>query len=176
MNQFDVAREFYGMLKPEILARHPNEWACVPSGWNELFQFTPIEEAIWDCIRDSSAVFYPQYPVDKFFADFANPVARVAIECDGQKFHQDKDRDAERDEKFHELGWTVYRIPGRLCLTAINEESLEEAFAMRLVRAIAEQHGLVRGNPRPRDTDELMPDYLRYAREGKLDLLGVSKD
>ena len=67
----------------------------------------------------------------------------------------------------------VYRIPGRLCLTEFNEETMEEAFSKKFVRAIAEMHNLIRGKPKPRGIDELMGDYLRYALEGKLDLLGI---
>jgi hypothetical protein len=50
---------------------------------------------------------------------------------------------------------------------------MEEAFATKFVKAVAETHNLIRGNPKPRGIDELMVDYLRYALEGKLDLLGI---
>ncbi len=142
-----------------------------PYAWDGLLRMTPIESAIWERIRDLNAVFYPQYPVDEFFADFANPVAKIAIECDGREFHLDKAKDDERDRRFGELGWKVYRIPGRLCVTEFDEDTMSEAFSMKFVRAIAETHQLIRGNPKPRGFDETMEDYLRYALAGKLGFL-----
>ncbi len=173
MNQFQVALNFYESITPLILAEKKNEWAVDPYAWDGTLQMTPIESAIWERIRDVNAVFYPQYPVGRFFADFANPVAKIAIECDGQKFHADKGKDAERDRQFRELGWMVYRIPGRLCLTEFNEEEMEEAFSMKLVRAISEMHNLVRGNQKSHGIDELMTEYMQYALDGKLELIGI---
>ena len=47
--------------------------------------------------------------------DFGNPIAKVALECDGAQFH-DARKDAARDRKLAALGWTVYRVPGWQCL------------------------------------------------------------
>ena len=40
--------------------------------------------------------FYPQYPIGKYFVDFADPVKKIVIECDGKKYHQDKEKDKRR--------------------------------------------------------------------------------
>ena len=37
MNQFDVSTAFYRPLAPLIMAEKANEWAVVPSGWEEVF-------------------------------------------------------------------------------------------------------------------------------------------
>lgn len=171
MNQFQIASKFYESVTPLILAQKQNEWAVDPNSWDDVLRMTPIESAIWEHIRNANAVLYPQYPVEEFFADFANPVARIAIECDGLDFHQDKAKDAERDRRFHELGWLVYRIPGRLCVTEFDEDEMEEAFAAKFIRAISEVHSLIRGNPKLRGIDEMMGEYMRYALEGKLGIL-----
>ena len=173
MNQFELALEFYEGAAPSILAEKQNSWALDPSSFGEYFRMTPIESATWERIREVRAVFYPQYPVGKFFADFANPVAKVVIECDGLEFHQDRASDAERDGRFHALGWTVYRIPGRLCVSEFNEDEMKDAFSFRLIRAIADRHGLIRGNPPPCKIDEEMEECLRYSAQGKLALLGI---
>lgn len=81
------------------------DWAAI---------FTPIEQAVWGDIRASGMPLWPQLPVGRFFVDFGNPVARVAIECDGQDYH-DAIRDSERDLELMKLGWTTYRIPGWRC-------------------------------------------------------------
>lgn len=80
--------------------------------WPSLF--TPIEAALWVDIRCAGLAMWPQLPVGRYFVDFGNPVARVAIECDGAKYH-DAQKDAARDAEMSRLGWTVLRIPGWRC-------------------------------------------------------------
>ncbi len=179
MNQVKLVLEFYKVASPLILAEEQNKWAADPSAFAELFRMSPIESAVWERIREARAVFYPQYPVDKFFADFANPVAQVAIECDGLEFHLDKASDAQRDARFHELGWTVYRIPGLLCVSEYNlleeatEDEVQDPFTLRLIRAIADQHGLIRGNALHRPIEEEMQACLRLSAQGELGTLGI---
>jgi very-short-patch-repair endonuclease len=81
--------------------------------WVRLF--TPIEYAAWCEIRCAGLPMWPQFPVGRFFADFANPVARVALECDGKAYH-DVAKDAQRDREFEGMGWTVIRAPGSRCM------------------------------------------------------------
>lgn len=76
--------------------------------------FTPIESALWVDIRCAGLAMWPQFPVGRYFVDFGNPVARVALECDGASFH-DANKDAARDAELNKLGWTVLRIPGWRC-------------------------------------------------------------
>jgi len=45
-------------------------------------------------------------------------VVKVAIECDGAEWH-DAERDAERDRKLKNEGWTIYRVPGSVCLKSL---------------------------------------------------------
>lgn len=76
--------------------------------------FTPIEAAVWSDLRCAGLSMWPQFPVGRFFVDFGNPVARIAIECDGKAFH-DAQKDAARDLELARLGWKVLRIPGWRC-------------------------------------------------------------
>ena len=73
--------------------------------------FSTIETAAWVSIRGYGLPFYPQYPVGKYFADFADPHQKIAIECDGRAWHS-SERDEIRDQEFKRLGWRVIRIPG----------------------------------------------------------------
>jgi len=77
--------------------------------------FTPIEQEAWYHIRRAGLPMWPQLPVAGFFLDFGNPIAKVALECDGAKFH-DARKDAARDRKLSALGWTIYRVPGWQCM------------------------------------------------------------
>lgn len=80
--------------------------------WDSVF--TPIERSLWWDIREKRMHLWPQLPVGRFFVDFGSPVSKVAVECDGKKWHDAK-KDAARDAELRELGWSVYRIPGWLC-------------------------------------------------------------
>lgn len=143
-------REFYEIVSPEILKYPANEWAIDPyaADWTSIL--TPIEFGMWCDIRQLGMVMYPQYPVGKFFVDFGNPVARVAIECDGAAFHKDAAKDQEREEIIRRLGWNVYRFTGRECLAPDEVVNEEGDFIPNLVRprdelrVISESHGLGR--------------------------------
>lgn len=74
--------------------------------------FTPIENNVWADIRYLCLPFYPQFPVDKYFIDFADPVLKIGIEVDG-KHHLDQiEKDKERQDVLESLGWRIIRIQG----------------------------------------------------------------
>lgn len=83
---------------------------------NWLMIFTPIERAAWSDIRCLPFSVWPQYPVGKYFVDFAIVHKRIAIECDGAAYHN-QEKDAARDAELMKMGWSVVRIPGRDCWT-----------------------------------------------------------
>jgi very-short-patch-repair endonuclease len=147
-NDWNRIRAFYDVFGPRILAGERWEWAIDAYAWDEWggFNFTPIESWLWADIRNNNAIFYPQYPVASFFVDFANPLAKVAIECDGFHYHLDKEKDRARDEVLAALGWSVYRIPGHVCRTEQDEETGESSEAFRFVRDIANRHRLSRNH------------------------------
>lgn len=76
--------------------------------------FTPIEDNVWCDIRYLGLPLYPQFPIEKYFIDFADPFNRIAIEVDGRQWHINRiDQDHKRDDKLQSKGWSVYRIPGK---------------------------------------------------------------
>jgi hypothetical protein len=121
--------------------------------WDEkpMINMTPIEAWLWADIRECNAIFYPQYPVGRVFVDFGNPVAKVAIECDGAEFHKDWRKDEARDTELARMGWTVYRFPGWMCKTESDEDTGAPGKAMALMREITERHRLCRDH-RARNT------------------------
>lgn len=126
-----------------------SDWAIDPYAWDHDtgIVMTPIESALWHDIRAEGAVFYPQYPVGRFFVDFANPAAKIAIECDGAAFHTDKAKDAARDAELAKAGWHIYRITGNACVkdTTVSQDELGRpvvslSAARLLIRSIADKH------------------------------------
>ncbi|WP_253724679.1 endonuclease domain-containing protein [Burkholderia multivorans] len=113
---FSALRHNYRLYAAAV-ERGEESWAppCDPyviADWAALF--TPIEAAIWSDIRCYGLPFWPQFPVGRFVVDFADPVRKIALECDGAAFH-DRAKDARRDAILADMGWKTYRIPGRDC-------------------------------------------------------------
>lgn len=106
MNAFQEIRRMYETTDLSACGPYPMDW---------LPMFSPIERATWGEIRMYGLPFWPQYPIGPFFADFADPVKQIVIECDGAAFHKDKAKDKRRDEFMNNCGWTVYRLPGSVC-------------------------------------------------------------
>jgi very-short-patch-repair endonuclease len=138
------------------MAAGANEWGIDTYLWDGLgiIHFTPIEYWLWHDIRAVDAVLYPQYPAGRFFVDFGNPVAKVAIECDGAAYHTDQAKDASRDAELERLGWTVYRFPGWMCKGDFNEETMESSESHRRMLRIAEEHGIDRKSRTRSDVDD----------------------
>jgi very-short-patch-repair endonuclease len=113
-------REHYNFLNQEIVEANKKhgikKWVYPYGDWPWMPMFSPIEQITWDLLRFfGHCPMYPQYPVGPYFLDFGNPIVKVAIECDGKEFHQDKARDKKRDEYLFEQGYRVYRINGTDC-------------------------------------------------------------
>lgn len=124
--RFDAIKHNYGIYQQEVndgdaswLLGDPYQIA----DWVMLF--TPIESAAWHDIRSYGVPMWPQFPVGKYFADFGNPVAKVALECDGKQFHDPK-KDALRDKAFASMGWRVIRAPGWQCVKVLDDEEDED--------------------------------------------------
>jgi len=155
---WNAIRTHYQSLEPRILAERKDEWAVDAYAWSGVLTLTPIEDWLWTHIRDADAIFYPQYPVGRFFVDFANPGARVAIECDGEAFHQDKAKDGRRDRELFAMGWQVYRIPGWMCIRDNDPDTGKAGEAARFVYRIVLRHELSR--------NQSMNDAMRRALVG----------
>lgn len=144
-HNWQLIREFYAMFNKKIMAEKPSEWAIDPYAWDTgLITMTPIESWLWHDIRAVDVVVYPQYPVAGFFVDFANPIAKVAIECDGEFYHRDKSKDKARDAKLRAAGWSVYRITGKECRSGVGMEDEWNSYARRFVEQIANKHNIKR--------------------------------
>lgn len=110
---------------------------------------TPIEAGLWADVRWTGLVLYPQFPIGPYFADFANPKAKVVIECDGRQWHADKAKDAERDDWMARQGWTVYRFTGAQCMQTEQIETDENGYERHReselvaeLRRIGRKHGI----------------------------------
>ncbi len=157
MNKQQRIRAFWKEHAPEILATPADRWLNSELWADEpAIEMTPIERAFWHDAHYTGLVLYPQWPIGPYFADFANPVAKVVIECDGRQWHADKQKDAERDAFMRNEGWTVYRFTGKQCFEmprqVVDEngyEREEESDLVQQLRQISYDHEI---NCRPRST------------------------
>jgi len=113
--RFSAIRRNYRTYQKEVDAGDASWMHGSPyeiADWLPLF--SPIEQMAWQDIRAAGLPLWPQLPVGRFFVDFGNPEARVALECDGKAYHN-TEKDAARDRELAKLGWTVIRVPGWRC-------------------------------------------------------------
>lgn len=75
-------------------------------------KFSPLEYQAWCSIRmyRQTRYFRPEYPIGKYFADFADPVHKIVIEIDGKQFHKDVEKDRIRQTEIEGMGWYVIRF------------------------------------------------------------------
>jgi very-short-patch-repair endonuclease len=132
-SKFSVIRAAYNYYLPSILAAARTGHSINPN--IVTWEFSPIEDNAWGQIRALGLPFYPQFPILDYFADFADPLRKIAIELDGKKFH-DKKRDDIRDSRLHKEGWKIYRITGRIA-----SRYLEDVFSEDIVYEIKEAVG-----------------------------------
>lgn len=105
-----AVREIYRLEQPSIAA---GEFCAYIVDWNRCF--TPIEREMWMTLRYAGVRMYPQFPIGRYIADFANPWTKEVVECDGVQWH-DPEKDAARDVAMAGKGWTVHRISGSDCM------------------------------------------------------------
>jgi DNA helicase-2/ATP-dependent DNA helicase PcrA len=72
---------------------------------------TPIEELLYDRLRDRGLAPIPQYGIDRFRIDLALEDVLVAIECDGRLYH-DPAYDAWRDAQLRRRSWAPIHFSG----------------------------------------------------------------
>ena len=167
-------REHYRRNTTAIYAAGASDWGIDPYAWDSEagIMLSPIEQWLWQDLRHVSAVVYPQYPVAGYFVDFGNPVARVAIECDGAAFHTDRAKDARRQAAIEANGWTVYRFTGSECWVDTVESEDDNGVPLlvasptrRRLREIVQQHGIRYAPPKTKETDPRWPfDLFAPAR------------
>lgn len=115
--RFNAIRARYAEYKKLVSQGHESWEHGDPyavADWINIF--TPIEQAAWSDIRGLPFTVWPQFPVGKYFVDFAIVHKKIAIECDGAAYHN-AEKDALRDADLRGMGWLVVRIPGRDCWT-----------------------------------------------------------
>ncbi len=106
-----VIRKAYELQLPHIMAARKKRPLGKISPYFVDWDFTPIEAYAWCDIRELGLPLYPQYPVGRYFIDFADPYLKIGVELDGAAYHS-VEQDEPRDADLWSQGWRIFRIPG----------------------------------------------------------------
>jgi hypothetical protein len=112
MKKLEEIRCYYYINQDIIREDYPR---CIKHGYpiEEMKDLTPIEYRVFETIQFYNLPLLPQFPVGKYFVDFGDPVKKIAIEVDGEKFHLDKRKDEKRQKEIENEGWMFFRIKGK---------------------------------------------------------------
>src|SRR5438309_8629604 len=101
----------YRRMQREAAARPGSTRVQTPTG--EIWM-SPIEVVLYDAMRREGLAPFPQYYIQGYYADFAFPDVRVAVEADGAAYHEGvrHEQDRKRDWILGRAGWTVKRFHG----------------------------------------------------------------
>src|SRR2546427_12398639 len=116
----------YHRMQREAAARPGSTRVQTPMG--EIWM-SPIEVALYDAMRREGLAPFPQFYIQGYYADFAFPDVRVAVEADGAAYHEGvrHERDRKRDWILRRAGWTVKRFHG----TTIYHKAANCAYVVR---------------------------------------------
>jgi very-short-patch-repair endonuclease len=74
---------------------------------------SPLERALATALDKQGIAYVREYRISHTVVDFAFPRAKIAVECDGWRYHHDRvAEDAKRDAFLRSRGWTVLRFSG----------------------------------------------------------------
>src|SRR5256886_10091178 len=107
----DRRTSVYRRMQREAAARPESVRVQTPAG--EIWM-SPIEVALYDAMRREGLSPFPQFYIQGYYADFAFPDVRVAVEADGAAYHEGvrHEQDRKRDWILGRAGWTVKRFHG----------------------------------------------------------------
>src|SRR3989442_1938678 len=96
---------------------------------NGAIWMSPIEVCLYDAMRREGLSPFPQFYIQGYYADFAFPDVRVAVEADGAAYHEGgrHEQDRKRDWILGRAGWTVKRFHG----TTIYQKTANWAYVVR---------------------------------------------
>lgn len=103
---WQLIRDAYAVVAPDLMRGIKHSPYDLGVDW----KMSPIEKLVWSDIRFLGLPLYPQFPVGRYFIDFADPYRKIGIEVDSIQWHQDKEKDAKRQREIENMGWKIFRI------------------------------------------------------------------
>lgn len=85
---------------------------------------TRAEKILWNHLRAgrlSGYKFRRQWPIDRYIADFCCTKKKIIIEVDGNSHTFRIEYDTERDNRLHQLGYTILRFDNNMIEQSIDK-------------------------------------------------------
>ena len=114
-NKLKQDRAFTKTLEQEDSFKISNILKPMITGYNVD---SPIEEFMFNAIKNSRLENHcrPQFQIGTKRVDFAFPIAKLVVECDGRQYHYTEkyqiENDQERDKYLSRKGWRVLHFEG----------------------------------------------------------------
>jgi very-short-patch-repair endonuclease len=108
---WDKARARMSTSRIELHEAHPElhpNYIMAQKGFESSLERMMREE-----LENRDITFSVQEHIDKYWVDFVIPDHKIAIECDGEYWHQDITKDANRDDVIKSYGWDVLHFTGK---------------------------------------------------------------
>jgi very-short-patch-repair endonuclease len=125
MNDPIIVKKAQEAIKRNLI-EHPEKRINVRMGkYRKSGNKTWIEERMGLLLDKLGVEYVFQYPILRYNVDFAIPELKIAIECDGEQWHQDKEKEQIRQERIEHEGWMVLHYTGtkiNQCLPEIEKE------------------------------------------------------
>jgi len=145
----------------------PEEEAVQP----QMIRMTSLEQSMYKLLLNMDIPFkkWIQFPLGKYKADFAIPAIKLAIECDGDYWHQQPQaiaHDQKRDSELSQYGWTIIRfrekdLKGNLEVVRKDVQAfVNKCWKRTLENQKKGVQGLYQGS-RSKDKDWSLTQYLR---------------
>jgi len=97
---------------------------------------TKIEKLMEEAFREQGLLPEFQFHIEGLWADFAFIEQKLVVECDGEYWHQDQEKEQQRDDRLKEAGWDVVHLKEKEILDHPN------ALATRIKRLLKNHDGL----------------------------------
>jgi len=93
--------------------KHPNAILAKKARNRTNDSRTWIERTMGSALSDVGIGYATyQYPIGSLWLDYAFPGQKLGVECDGEFWHKDKEKEAERQTRLKEAGWDVLHFTG----------------------------------------------------------------
>lgn len=106
-----VIRNIYRSLREMII--FSKNWRAIRA--RDARTESPLERKLAEALDARGVVYVREFAISNIHVDFAFPERKLAVECDGYRYHSssdDKKRDAKRDAFLKRRGWRVLRLTG----------------------------------------------------------------
>ena len=135
MHDPEIVKKAQHSLAISYLANPENRLNARMAKHRKSGNMTWIEKRLSTILDKLNIEYVFQYPILRYNIDFAIPSLKIVIECDGEYWHQDKEKDLIRQENIEREGWLVLRYSG----TKINQHL--DSIEMELSRVLLNHTG-----------------------------------